>query len=423
MFFAEGVIAPPAQCRHGLPAGNRARRSADRLPALSRLLRDHRPAGRPPPARRRGMGGRCWTRCSGGSPLEIATLEPDIAAPWTIEDRAGGGGPRVAGGGAGGDGALENHPAMLHVRRQKPAGTWGMASQWRYGTGAHGCPGPGRGVEAGGGRGPAGPAACGRACLEGFIDQYRQALIVERSSVLPMGARREVTGNGSTPKLGDGLRGTVEWATTGDLRRPGDREAGAFVPVESGRLQALLGLHTRAPRTWRVVRVPARGRRQQGAGDDPAGPVFLRRRRQPANRADRLLQAIADSYFDRFGTSQGADKLTPFDPNCQRIENGQDHGQRSKPQAAMHDQRRASSPTSRPSSPPYVSGATRIVDQQKGPVLAQVFFDHAGSIKVRSRSPPTARPCTCRRHSTPPSRWGSSSCSRPTNRKADFTCG
>src|SRR6185312_13126635 len=54
------------------------------------------------------------------------------------------------------------------------------------------------------------PPVCGRACLEGFIDRYLQALVAHDPARLPLVRDVKFTENGSTLKLGDGLWGTVQ---------------------------------------------------------------------------------------------------------------------------------------------------------------------------------------------------------------------
>ena len=53
------------------------------------------------------------------------------------------------------------------------------------------------------------PPVCDRACLEGMIDAYLQAMVAHDPSKLPLTADARFTENGSELKLGDGLWGTV----------------------------------------------------------------------------------------------------------------------------------------------------------------------------------------------------------------------
>jgi hypothetical protein len=235
------------------------------------------------------------------------------------------------------------------------------------------------------------PPVCDRACLEGFIDQYLAALVAHDPARLSLVRDVKFTENGSNLKLGDGLWGTVEGL--GDYKLtfvdPETSEAGAFVTVrESGR-QALLALRLHiqsAARISQVETMVARVTPGQGIGGGKA-PVMTRKPVfyedvAPANRSDRAhLQAIADSYFE--GLEHATDKLTPFDPNCQRIENGAITSGDPDAKGAM--QKMTCGAQFATGFSPFITAVRErrypIMDQQKGLAAALVFFDHAGKIK------------------------------------------
>jgi hypothetical protein len=236
------------------------------------------------------------------------------------------------------------------------------------------------------------PPVCGRACLEGFIDQYLRALVAHDPAGLPVVRDVKFTENGSTLKLGDGLWGTVE--ALGDYKLtfvdPETSEAGAFVTVKESGRQALLALRLHiqsAERISQVETLVARITPGQGIGGGRAPvmtpkPVFYQDV-APADRADRShMQAIADSYFE--GLEHATDKLTPFDPNCQRIENGSITS--GDPQAKDGSMQKMTCGAQFATGfSPFISAVRErrypIMDQQKGLGLALVFFDHAGKIK------------------------------------------
>jgi hypothetical protein len=103
---------------------------------------------------------------------------------------------------------------------------------------------------------------------------------------------------------------------------------------------------------------------------------------------------IANSYFE--GLTHATEKLTPFDADCQRIENGVITANNPDPgggfpvwklgchaQFATH----------------FSQFITRIrdrrfpvVDEERGLVLAMVFFDHAGRIKTQTLADGTVSP-------------------------------
>ncbi len=234
------------------------------------------------------------------------------------------------------------------------------------------------------------PTVCDRACLEGFIDTYLQALVAHDPARLPLVRDAKFTENGSVLKLGDGLWGTVE--ALGDYKLtfvdPETAEAGAFVTVKESGRQALLALRLHIQSGQRISQVETLVNRvTPGPGIGGKAPVMTNKPVfhqdvAPADRADRArLQAIADSYFE--GLQHATDKLTPFDPNCQRIENGSITSGDPAAQGAM--QKMTCGAQFATGFSPFITAVRErrfpIMDQQKGLALALVFFDHAGKIK------------------------------------------
>jgi hypothetical protein len=237
------------------------------------------------------------------------------------------------------------------------------------------------------------PPVCNRACLEGFIDQYLAALVAHDPARLPQVRDVKFTENGSNLKLGDGLWGTVE--ALGDYKLtfvdPETSEAGAFVTVKESGRQALLALRLHIQSATKVSQIEtmvARVTPGPGGGPGTREPVMTKKPIfyedvAPADRADRAhLAAIADSYFE--GLEHATDKLTPFDPNCQRIENGGiTSGDPAAKDGAM--QKLTCGAQFATGFSPFITAVRErrfpIMDTQKGLALALVFFDHAGKIK------------------------------------------
>lgn len=48
--------------------------------------------------------------------------------------------------------------------------------------------------------------SCGRACLEGFVNQYLAALVAQNPSKLPLAKNARYTENGQELKLGDAAK-------------------------------------------------------------------------------------------------------------------------------------------------------------------------------------------------------------------------
>ncbi|MEI9965964.1 MAG: hypothetical protein WDM92_16335 [Caulobacteraceae bacterium] len=233
------------------------------------------------------------------------------------------------------------------------------------------------------------PPVCDRACLEGMIDAYLQAMVAHDPSRLPLTADAKFTENGSELKLGDGLWGTIQ--SIGDYKLtfvdPATAEAGAFVTVQESGRRAILGLRLHVQSGVRINQVETIvSRTTPGAGAFGNGPATKRPMfftDVPAGeQTDRAhMMAITDSYFE--GLQEVTEKLTPFAPDCQRREN-------------------FTVTAGNPDAPPGMTHMTcgeqfathfskfftqirerryPIMDTQKGLGMAIVFFDHAGVVK------------------------------------------
>ena len=232
------------------------------------------------------------------------------------------------------------------------------------------------------------PPVCDRACLNGMIDGYLQALAAKDPSRLKLTKDARFTENGQTLKLGDGLWGTVDGI--GDYKLafvdPDTQQAGAFVTVKESGHQALLGLRLQVQSGNRISQIEtmvARGGLRPGAPQPvmTQRPVFYEDVPPAERRSRGEMMAIANSYFD--GLEFATDKLTPFDPHCQRIENGMvTSGDPAAPAGMTHMTCGEQFATG---FSPFISNIRErrypIMDLEKGLGFAQVFFDHAGVIK------------------------------------------
>ncbi len=236
------------------------------------------------------------------------------------------------------------------------------------------------------------PPVCDRACLNGFIDQYLQALAAKDPSKLPLTEEARYTENGSTLKLGDGLWGTID--SLGDYKLtfvdPATQEAGAFVTVKESGRQAIVGIRLQiqsANKINQIETIVARSAPGQGPFGNAPPPVL-----QPkpvfyadvpeASRRDRAhMLAITNSYFE--GLQEGTETLTPFDPDCQRMENGMITA--NNPAAPPGMSRMSCGAQFATHFSPFISHIRErrfpIMDVEKGLGFGIVFFDHAGKIK------------------------------------------
>jgi hypothetical protein len=231
------------------------------------------------------------------------------------------------------------------------------------------------------------PPTCDRACLSGMIDRYLAALAAKDPSRLPLTKDARFTENGVTLKLGDGLWGTVDGI--GDYKLtavdPDTEQAGAFVTVKESGRQVLLGLRLQIQSGNRISQIETiisrGGLRGAPMPAMTLNPAFGEDVPAAERRSRAQMMAITNSYFD--GLEFATDRLTPFDPRCQRIENG---GHTSGyPDAGSAMAKMTCGEQYATGFSPCITNIRErrypIMDAEKGLGFAQVFFDHAGTIK------------------------------------------
>ncbi len=168
--------------------------------------------------------------------------------------------------------------------------------------------------------------ACDRVCLQGFVDQYLAAMVAHKPESVPLAKTARYTENGQALKLGDGMWGPAIALGSykvyfADLTAG---QVGAFVTLEENGHPAILGIRLKiesrqiSEMEAIVIRSTAGGfARPQDLKDKPVFTEVV----PPAERRPRDEMArIANSYFEGLDKATGA--LTPFEPGCQRIENG-----------------------------------------------------------------------------------------------------
>src|SRR5580700_10140084 len=168
--------------------------------------------------------------------------------------------------------------------------------------------------------------SCDRACLEGFMNQYLDAMVAHDPSHLPVTPTIKFTEDDVVLKLGDGLWATAsargaykeyfddpeegQVAFFGTLKENGHGIALALrLKIENRRISEAESVVVRSPRTFDLME-------KAGAPD----PLLL----ETVPRSDRLsrtqLTAIANQYFEAI--EQGNGRVAPFDADCNRFENG-----------------------------------------------------------------------------------------------------
>ena len=229
---------------------------------------------------------------------------------------------------------------------------------------------------------------CDRACLEGFVNVYLDALVAKDPSRLPLTPDARYTENGIELKLGDGMWGPV--IELGDYKfyfaDPQAGQVGFFGSLKEHGHPAELGLRLKVVNR-RISEIEAFVIRSTARGTFSAidklkiAPIMLQPLTASQKRSRQELIRIANSYFE--GMVNGTDAATPFADDCMRIENGvvtanNPEGERAMWRMTCGEQ--------------FATGLTKvvtgvrerrypIVDEERGLVYAMVRFDHHGRNK------------------------------------------
>lgn len=178
-------------------------------------------------------------------------------------------------------------------------------------------------------------AACDRACLDGFMDQYLAALGKHTPAGLPVAANAKITENTKRVALGDGIWKTIKYI----------KFHGETIPDPTNSEVVYFGVAQETFVSPIVVRLKIADKKiteietTVAHGTDPKMPPqdgfevtpdlqllaaikpFFEEPVPPAQRSSRSqLIAAANAYFDGIEHQPGH---VPFAEDCNRIENGQ----------------------------------------------------------------------------------------------------
>jgi hypothetical protein len=238
------------------------------------------------------------------------------------------------------------------------------------------------------------PADCDRACLEGFLDHYMQALLARDPARLAWASVVRFSENNVSLRLGDGLWGTITAHNVAqDLKFVDVQQgqAGLFGVIEEHGVPGYFALRLKII-DRRIAEVETQVNRtpppDAGAVPGPfyADPNTFRHFPQmsetlpPAERTPRnRLVDLANGYFSTLQLNDGQ-LLTAFSEDCARRENGfQSAGE---PGSASPAIRMSCAEQFRVGSYRMVSAvrdrAYVVVDEERGLVLARAFNDHNG---------------------------------------------
>ena len=231
-------------------------------------------------------------------------------------------------------------------------------------------------------------ASCDRACLQGFVDQYLAALLAHDSSRLPLTKNARYTENGQTLKTNDGMWRVA--TAIGDKKiyfaDPKSGQVGFRGVVEENGHKQILALRLKIVNR-KISEMEAIVCRSDAAMHNPAGlidhPIFL----EPLPPDDRPtrdeLVSITNSYFE--GLEKVTGKITPFAPDCTRVENGTISA--NNPAATNFNKMSCGEQFNIPGFSAVITKVRErrfpIVDEERGLVYAIIFFDHAGIPEVK----------------------------------------
>jgi len=241
----------------------------------------------------------------------------------------------------------------------------------------------------GGPPGGGAPGSCDRTCLQYFVDKYLQAMVAHDATKAPIASSIRVTENGQRLGVREGLWKTASADSKYRLyfADPARSEIGFIGAIRENDVPALIALRLKVQSNLITQAEAIVARTQPGGIARPEGFVrplpILTATVPPAERVPReQMIKIADSYFTGLDTDHSGANV-PFDPKCQRRENGTETASSSDPKARPMAKLGCKAQFDTGFSVFVTHVRERrypIVDEERGLVYAEVFFDHAGAI-------------------------------------------
>lgn len=245
-------------------------------------------------------------------------------------------------------------------------------------------------------------APCDRACLEGYVDQFLDAVIAHDPQRVPFGKDLKYTENGQKLDLGDGIWRTL---TAKGLFRMfvTDVQAGqvAFLgSVREDDIPAVIAVHlTLRNRRVAAAEVFIQRNEKSAEGFDKIGYTWM----DVVPSGERLSRAelirVANLYFSGLERNDGKGNY-PFTDDCNRIENGMYSTNLPTPKGETRPDPKTAERYSGQWScrEQFESGllyfVSRIrdrryvaVDPERGLVFCYLFFDHSAGDTRRFKTP------------------------------------
>jgi hypothetical protein len=245
-------------------------------------------------------------------------------------------------------------------------------------------------------------ADCNRACLEGFVDRYLDAVIADDPGAVPLAPGVRFTEDGQELTIGDGLWNTlrakgryrlfVTDVPAGQVAFFGSIEEDHREPAQGTPALIALRLKVRDQKITQIEQIVIRdenaGKRVEALGSPD--PLYL----QPIPANERMsradLIATANKYFSGMQQNDGKGDY-PFTPDCNRIENGNQATNVPTPAGQTRPDPKTAAGYSGQWSclEQFQSGLLHFVnrirdrrfvavDEERGIVYAFGFFDHSG---------------------------------------------
>jgi hypothetical protein len=231
---------------------------------------------------------------------------------------------------------------------------------------------------------------CDRTCLTGFLNKYLQALKNHAAAGLPVTRNVKYTENGVRLNLTDGL-----WQTVTDLPvyriDVVDEEAGSVgmlgIIFENGnrKFYATRLKVEQGKQISEIENLVVRNITPSGLGNDQRNdphPLFAEIVPENERLPRAELAAIGNSYFTGLDTDNHGGNV-PFDPDCQRRENGTETANSTDPKAGPMQKMGCKAQFDTGFSVIVTDIRERrfeVVDPDYGLAFAFGYFDHDGSV-------------------------------------------
>ena len=244
-------------------------------------------------------------------------------------------------------------------------------------------------------------APCDRACLEGFVDKYLDAVLAHNPSLVPLAPGVRYTEDGQQLAIGDGLWRTmhakghyrlfVDDVAAGQVAFFGTIEEENRDPAKGTAVLMALRLRVKDGQITEIEQLMVRDERPAKAMDGKSvDPIYLATVPASERVSRAKLIATANKYFSGMQKNDGKGDY-PFADDCNRLENGSQTTNAPTPAGQTRpDPKTASNYSGQWSCmEQFKSGllhfVSRIrdrrfvaVDEERGIVFAFGFFDHEG---------------------------------------------